>query len=117
MFTDEQINEILAPWGASLKERPVPSIDNYAYEPKDRLAARDTAIQWQKDHGNTDIGMDASRDDFICHQADIIYMLAHALSFANRKLLRRSEPSVSIAKGEYIPDSKPRECEIRCPLE
>ena len=44
-------------------------------------------------------------------------MLAHALSFANHKLLRRSEPSVCIAKGEYIPDSKPRECEIRCSLE
>ena len=114
MFTDEQINEILAPWGASLKERPVPSAESYAYEPKDRLTARKTAIQWQKDHGNADVGMDAARDDFICHQADIIYMLAHALSFANRKLLQKSEPTVTIAKGEYIPDSKPRELEIRC---
>ena len=45
MVTDTEINEILAPWGASLKERPVPSAEGYAYEPKDRLTARNTAIQ------------------------------------------------------------------------
>ena len=32
MFTDEQLNEILAPWGSSLNERPIPSPEGYAYE-------------------------------------------------------------------------------------
>ena len=114
MFTDEQLNEILAPWGSSINERPIPSPEGYAYEQKNRKTACEIAIQWQKAHGNADIGMDAPRDDFICHQEDIIYMLAHALSFANRKLLHKSEPSVSIAKSEYLPDSKPPELEIRC---
>ena len=114
MFTDEQINEILAPWGASLQERPVPSAQGYAYEQKDRNTARDTAIQWQKDHQNADIGIDASRDDFICHQADIIFMLAHALSCANQKLMQSSEPAMTTVKAEFVPDSNPHEFEIRC---
>jgi hypothetical protein len=91
MPTEEQINEILAPWGTSINERPVPN-DDYAYEAKDRCSALNAAMQWQKDHGHTDVGMDASRDDFICHQADIIFMLTHALRFANSKL--------NITKGE-----------------
>ena len=86
MFTREQINELLKPWGSSLDERPTPSKDYFAYEESDRKRAWDMANYWQEKH----IGVMMSTEvlqDFICHQSDVIEMLAHALNFANKRLM------------------------------
>ena len=87
MFTREQINELLKPWGSSLNERPLPTKHYYAYEELDRKRAWNMAYDWQDKH----IGLMDSKDictDFICHQSDVIEMLAHTLSFANARLTR-----------------------------
>lgn len=87
MFTREQINELLKPWGSSLDERPSPTEDNFAYEQIARKRAWEMANTWQGEHFALigDVCL-----DFICHQSDAIEMLAHALSFANKRLLEKN---------------------------
>lgn len=88
MFTPDEINSILKPWGDSLDKRPVPSEDDYAYEESDRKRALEMATKWEGGYRpmNLDTIMSNVLCDFICHQSDVIEMLAHALSFANNKL-------------------------------
>lgn len=83
MFTKEQINELLSPWDMSVDERPKPNGD-YAYEKSDRRTAYAMAKEW----GGVSIPLDPDgvMEDFICHQSDVIEMLARALSFANKKI-------------------------------
>ena len=88
MFTREQINELLKPWESSLDERPLPTKDSFAYENTDRMKAWDMAVYWRGDaFPKKDIGVCL---DFICHQSDVIELLAHALSFANKRLLEKN---------------------------
>ena len=84
MFTREQINELLKPWGSSLDERPI-AVDGYAYGKHDHMEARKMANNWVGDYYSSTLEVQALAD-FICHQSDVIEMLAHALSFANKKL-------------------------------
>ena len=87
MFTANDINELLKPWSASLDERPVPTNNDYAYEEKNRQTAWDMASKWE---GEGVVYPDCQTlCDFICHQSDVIEMLAHALSFANKRLMSK----------------------------
>ena len=85
MFTKEQINKILEPWDSSIDERPVPTRNDFAYDESARDKATQMALRWQDEHLSpfSDAEMYA---DFICHQSDVIEMLAHALSFANKRI-------------------------------
>lgn len=87
MFTKDELNEILKPWGTSIDNRPVPKVQqiNYAYSEQDRKKAYDMACRW---HGNYHdvVTSNDTLTDFICHQSDIIEMLANALGFANGRL-------------------------------
>lgn len=88
MFTPDEINSILKPWGDSLDKRPVPSEDDYAYEDSDRKRALEMATKWEGGYRpmNLDTIMSNVLCDFICHQSDVIEMLCHALSFANQRI-------------------------------
>ena len=90
MFTKEQINEILRPWDSSMDERPTPTTEDYAYDKTDREKAWMMAHDWQEPH-IVMMDDDETMEDFICHQSDVIEMLAHALSFANKKLLGKEQ--------------------------
>ena len=80
--TPEQIEEMLKPYGLTLSDLPKPSIDHYAYEPKDRKTASSLASNWQGQSGWGEYAL----SDFICHQCDVIELLMSALSIANRRL-------------------------------
>lgn len=86
MTKPNEIEELLKPYGLSLKERPYPSEKGYAYEQSDRKRAVNMAINWQEQNHNNDYGYDGARDDFICHQSDVIELLINALKWANHKL-------------------------------
>lgn len=79
--TPEQIEEMLKPYGLTLSDLPKPSIDHYAYEPKDRKTASSLAFHWQGQNG----WCESALSDFICHQCDVIELLVSALSIATKK--------------------------------
>lgn len=87
MVTKDEINKVLKPWGNSVDNRPVPNplSHNYAYSAQDRKTAYNMACRWHGDYHDAAISND-TLTDFICHQSDVIEMLANALGFANGRL-------------------------------
>ena len=81
MTTPEKIEELLKPYGLTLKDLPAVTPDDWAYEPKERTWAMEMVKNW------TDGRMSyvpAPIADFICHQSDVIELLVKALSMAKR---------------------------------
>ena len=100
MFTKDELNEILKPWGNSVDNRPTPgqADDGYAYSKPERKRAYQMARQWQNGHHNP-LESDETITDFICHQSDVIEMLANALGFANSRIAAMEERITNLTKA------------------
>lgn len=86
MTTAKEIEELLRPYGLSLMELPVPSKDGFAYEEADRTKLKKVAIGWEGKHFFKFEDTIRAREDFMCHQSDVIELLCSALKWANHKL-------------------------------
>ena len=104
MFTKDELNEILKPWENSVDNRPTPgqANDGYAYSKQERKKAYQMACYWHGNYHDAAISND-TLTDFICHQSDVIEMLANALGFANGRL-DHIEERLALGKTEvYCP--------------
>ncbi len=81
MYTPEQIENLIKPFGLSLTTLPKADKTSIAYDISRHYAAIEGARNWG--NKNDLLTSNMVMCDFICHQSDVIELLCSALEKAN----------------------------------